>query len=385
MAVHQLTRADARRVAIRAQLLHLPRPTDLMSVVRHLAIVQYDQTAAVAPSADLVLWSRLGPSYEPEELAGLLKEQALIELGGMIRPAEDIALFRADMGDWPGRGEIKEWQAAVEDWVRANDECRRHILERLYDENPLPASAFPDLTIVPWRSSGWNNDRNVIRLLDMMAARGEVAVSGRRGREKLWDLAERVYPDDPVVPAEEARLERNRRRLHALGIARGRAAGAPGEANDVGEAGEAAVIDGVRGRWRVDPAYLDGGFEGRAALLSPLDRLVFDRKRMIEIFEFDYQLEMYKPVAQRRWGYWALPILCGDRLVGKLDATADRTEGVLRVHAVHADEPFDRAMTAAIDAEFDDLADWLGLTLERDGEPVARMRKGLSRTPGGSR
>src|SRR3954466_1177624 len=98
MAVHQLTRADARRVAMRAQLLDHPRPTDLMSVVRHLTILQYDQTAAVAPSADLVLWSRLGPSYAPEELAGPVKEQSLIQLGGMIRPAEDTALFRGGMG-----------------------------------------------------------------------------------------------------------------------------------------------------------------------------------------------------------------------------------------------------------------------------------------------
>ncbi|MEV6492180.1 crosslink repair DNA glycosylase YcaQ family protein, partial [Actinoplanes sp. NPDC051633] len=251
------------------------------------------------------------------------------------------------------------------DWVRANDECRRHILERLYDENPLTANAFPDLTIVPWRSSGWNNDRNVIRLLDMMAARGEVAVVGRRGRDRLWDLAERVYPDDPVVPAEEAALERDRRRLRALGIARSRATAIPTDANDVGAAGEQAVIEGVRGKWRVDPAYLDGGFQGRTALLSPLDRLVFDRKRMAEIFEFDYQLEMYKPVEKRRWGYWALPILHGDRLIGKVDATADRAAGVLRINAVHEDEPFGKDTAAAVDAEIEDLADWLGLDLSR--------------------
>ena len=89
------------------------------------------------------------------------------------------------------------------------------------------------------------------------------------------------------------------------------------------------AVEGLRGTWRVDPAYLEDldAFEGRTALLSPLDRLVFDRKRMEELFEFDYQLEMYKPAAKRRWGYWALPVLHGDALVGKVDATADRDAG----------------------------------------------------------
>jgi uncharacterized protein YcaQ len=138
----------------------------------------------------------------------------------------------------------------------------------------------------------------------------------------------------------------------------------------VGEAGEPATLEGVRGRWRVDPSYLDDlgrPFKGRAALLSPLDRLVFDRKRMTEIFEFDYQLEMYKPVAKRKWGYFALPILFGDRLVGKLDATADRKAGVFRVDAIHQDVPFDRKMTAAVDHEIKDLAHWLDLPLTLPG------------------
>jgi Winged helix DNA-binding domain len=79
--------------------------------------------------------------------------------------------------------------------------------------------------------------------------------------------------------------------------------------------------------------------------------------------EHDYQLEMYKPAAKRRWGYFALPILYGDRLVGKLDATADRKAGVLRVDAIHQDVPFDRTMTAAVDGEIKDLAHWLELDL----------------------
>ena len=88
---------------------------------------------------------------------------------------------------------------------------------------------------------------------------------------------------------------------------------------------------------------------------------------MVELFEFDYQLEMYKPAAKRRWGYFALPILYGDRLVGKLDATADRTAGVLRVGAIHQDVPFDRTMTAAVQDEVKDLAHWLDLDLRLPG------------------
>jgi hypothetical protein len=131
----------------------------------------------------------------------------------------------------------------------------------------------------------------------------------------------------------------------------------------VGEVGEPAVIEGVKGTWRVDPAQLGQPFDGRAALLSPFDRLIHDRKRTVELFGFDYQLEMYKPAAKRRWGYFALPVLYGDALVGKLDATADRKAGVLRVQAIHQDVPFSRAMTAAVRAEITDLARWLGLDL----------------------
>ena len=124
------------------------------------------------------------------------------------------------------------------------------------------------------------------------------------------------------------------------------------------------MVEGVRGQWRVDPAQLGQPFAGRAALLSPFDRLVADRKRMDEIFGFDYILEMYKPAGARMWGYYALPILYADRLVGKLDARAERDDGVLRVAAIHQDAPFSKAMAAAVDREIRDLARWLDLELE---------------------
>ena len=129
----------------------------------------------------------------------------------------------------------------------------------------------------------------------------------------------------------------------------------------VGEAGEPAVVEGVKGEWRVDPAQLGEDFEGRTALLSPFDRLLHDRTRAEELFGFEYTLEMYKPAAKRRWGYFALPILHGDRLVGKLDATADRKASVLRVNAIHEDVKFTRAITKGVEAELEDLAAWLDL------------------------
>ena len=364
MTVCELSRRDARRIAVRAQLLDRRRPNGLLDVVRHLTLLQVDPVAAIAPNADLVAWSRLGASYSPAELDTALADRALIELRAMIRPGEDLALYRADMARWDRaeRGELPGWRASLRDWVRANDACRRDILDRLGASGPLPSRELPDTCTVPWRSTGWTNHRNVTQLLEFMVLRGEVAMAGRRGGDRLWDLASRVYPDDPVIPADEALRIRNERRLRALGIARARGPECPVEPADVGEAGEPAVVAGVKGTWRVDPAQLGQPFSGRAALLSPFDRLIHDRKRTAELFEFDYQLEMYKPAAKRRWGYFALPILYGDRLVGKLDATADRKAGILRVDAIHQDVPFDSTMTAAVRGEIKDLARWLQVT-----------------------
>ena len=365
--VHQLSRQEARRLAIKAQLLERDRPDGLLTVARRLTLLQLDPVSAVAPSADLVAWSRLGSAYSLAGLRKAVDERQLIELMALLRPAEDLALYRARMAAWPGTGELKGWQIQFRDWVQANDRCRRDILGRLRADGPLPSRELPDTCVRPWTSTGWTNNKNITKLLDFMVARGEVAVAGRKGRERLWDLAERVYPDHPVVPAEEAERERDRRRLRALGIARATGVEFPVEPAIVGAAGEPAVVEGVRGEWRVDPSYLGQPFAGRAALLSPFDRLVHDRGRTLDLFEFDYQLEMYKHAAKRRWGYYALPVLYGDRLVGKVDALADRKAGALLVHAVHQDVPFTAAMTAEIDQEITALADWLELDLRRQG------------------
>lgn len=363
MAVHELTRAQARRIAVQAQLLGSHRPDDLLDTVRRLTVLQLDQTAAVAPSADLVAWSRLGSaSLGRDELSEALADQRLIEVRGMIRPAEDVALYRAEMAAFPATD--AGWRAANNRWVEANDAGRRDILDRLRQDGPLPAGELPDTCDVPWRSTGWNNNRNRTMMLEMLECRGEIAVVGRDGRDRLWDLASRVYPDVPAVPLADAVRIRNEKRLRALGIARVRGPACSVEPIDVGEVGEPAVVEGVRGTWRVDPQCLGQPFSGRVAVLSPLDRLVYDRKRMADLFEFDYQLEMYKPAAKRRWGYFALPILYGDRLVGKVDAASDRRAGVFHVNAIHRDVEFSKAMTAAVEREIRDLALWLRLDLD---------------------
>ena len=194
-----------------------------------------------------------------------------------------------------------------------------------------------------------------------------VAAAGGTGRDRLWDLASRIYPDDPVPPVEEAHRLRDQRRLRSLGIARAKGPKLPFEPVDVGESGEEATVEGVTGIWRVDPGLLAGlgDVEPRTALLSPFDRLVFDRGRAQELFGFEYLLEMYKPAAQRRWGYFALPILRGDALIGKLDVKADRKAGVLRVAAIHRDAGFTDEAEADVRGEIADLAGWLGLLVEK--------------------
>ena len=356
--MRRITNEEARRIAIRAQLLDARRPAALVPMVEHLTMLQLDPTAVVAPTADLVAWTRLGDAYRPEDLQRAVEvERALFEHlaqaspgepgVAMLRPTSDLRLYLADMAEWPPEG------SRSHAWLAANAAFRRHVLERLREAGPLPSREVEDTCEVPWQSTGWTNDRNVTRMLEYLSVRGEVAVSARRGRERLWDLAERVYPRGVMaVPPEEARAVRAGRWLRSLGIARPKA---------VGDAGEPVEVEGTSGVWRLDPEATAEGFEGRTALLSPFDRLVHDRRRALEVFGFEYTLEMYKPKEKRRWGYFALPVLHGDRLVGKVDAAADRTASRLVVHALHEDVAFTKRVRNAVGDELDALARWLGL------------------------
>jgi uncharacterized protein YcaQ len=356
MAVHRLSRDEARRIAVQAQLLDAPRPTDLVEVVDRLTILQIDPTAAIAPSADLVLWSRLGSAYQPADLVKAVEaDRTLVETVAYIRSPRDVPAVIAEVRD-------AEPYPSLAAWLETNEPFRRDILALLEKKGPLLSRDIPDTSVEPWPSSGWTNNRNITKMLEALALRGHVAISGRKGRQRYWDLPERVYPPDlPTLDLDAAIRHRNERRLAALGIARSSGTQIPGETPYVGDAGEEAVVDGVPGTWRVHPAYLGMPFSGRTALLSPFDRLIHDRVRAEQLFDFEYVLEMYKPRDQRRWGYFALPLLHGDRLVGKLDATADRKAGTLVVNAIHEDVRFTKGMAAAIREEIHDLAAWLGL------------------------
>lgn len=188
------------------------------------------------------------------------------------------------------------------------------------------------------------------QLLEFLAARGEVAVARRDGNERVWDLAERVLPvDAPVLDAAEAERLRAERRLRSLGIARPR----------VGGLGVPVEVEDAPGAWVADPELLERPFTGRTAVLSPFDRLVYDRQRALDLFGFEYKLEIYVPPARRRWGYYVLPVLVGDRLVARADARAEA--GVLRVPALHVEPGAGAEDVEAARAELDALARRLGL------------------------
>ncbi|MFF1573641.1 DNA glycosylase AlkZ-like family protein [Leifsonia sp. NPDC058292] len=364
MTAVTIAKEDARRIAIRAQRLDADRPTDLLDLVRELTYLQLDPTAAIAPSAELIAWSRLGSSFQPTALKTAIEvdrtlwehkaqDEQTSPAIAMVRSTADLGLHLAEMTQGVRYKDAREWLAA-------NERFRRDVLARLRDsDGPLLSREIADTAQVPWVSTGWTHDQNVTRMLEFLVAEGEVATAGRVGRQRTFDLAERVYPRGVVaLPLDEARRIRDERRLSALGIAR---------APMVGEAGERVRVEGSDREWRVAPdaiARLSAEpFVGRTALLSPFDRLIHDRVRSQEVFDFEYLLEMYKPAAKRRWGYFALPILHDDRLVGKLDALADRKAAALVLTAIHEDVPFTKTMTADVNAEIEQLAGWLDLTV----------------------
>lgn len=353
--MHRLTRDEARRIAVRAQLLDADRPADVVEVAEQLGAVKIDPTAVIAPSEHTICWSRIGWSYEPGQLTKAVEhDRLLFEYDGHFRPASLLPAL------WPLM-RSRRLRDATRDYLDANAAFRADILARLDRSGPLPAAEIPDTSVVQAKNEGgWYGSNQVPRMLELMSFVGEVAVSGRVGRQRVWDLAERVYAgvDASMEPAEAERVMASRR-LQALGIARQKSSWA-----GVATAGEQATVEGSSWTWRVDPeavAVLEDDPGGRAAILNPYDRMLFDRPRLVELFGFEYVLEQFKPKAQRVYGYFTHPILVGDRFVGLLDAALDKKKESLVVTAIHELTAFEEDEREMVVAEISDLGEWLGV------------------------
>jgi uncharacterized protein YcaQ len=345
----------ARRLAVSAQLLAGPRAPataeGILGVVRQLGRLQLDPTSIVARSHLLVLWSRLG-AYDPAELDTLLWDRRdLFEYRAFIVPTDDYPFFRARMRAFPA-GDSKR-SRDVREWMRTNAGLRRSILAQLSRRGPLRLRDFTDNSAVGWRSSGWNDERNVGQMLDFLLAQGKVLVARRESGHRLWDLAERVLPAD--VRARPAR--RRPDLAYAEQELRVRPAAAPRELpwppgdrhprtllDELERRGRAhqVSVEGLRGVRYVHADHVPlldrleaGEWEPRTTLLSPFDTLISDRDRTEAFFGFRFRLEIYVPKAKRQYGYFVLPILHGDRLVGRIDAEYDRKARRLRVNAMH--------------------------------------------------
>ena len=278
--------------------------------MRRLGFLQIDPIATVATPQRLVLWSRLGP-YDVAELDRLLwEERKLFEWGAFIRPIEDFPLILARMRR--RRTGKYSWERRGIEFLRKNGGFRRYVLRELERRGPLRSRELVDSSVRTWKSHGWHGNRNVTVMLELLEDRGEVAVTGRSGGHRLWDLAERWFPDVDPPPLDEAERMLAEKRWRSLGVRLAR-----------------------NGDWEVHPDADSAPVSARTTFLSPFDRLIHDRDRAEALWGFRYRLEMYVPKSKREYGYYVLPILRGDRLIGRIDPILDRKSGVLRVNSVH--------------------------------------------------
>jgi uncharacterized protein YcaQ len=317
----------ARRIAVRAQFLD-GSAGSVLETVRQLGFLQIDTVSTVAPPQHLVLFSRLGSRYDPGELDRLLwDERKLFEYGAYIRPIEDLPLVRARMRR---RRRKYAWERRSDDFLRENASFKRHLLRELERNGPMLSRDIAHHAKTPRESHRWWGNRQVSLMLMILEGRGVVAVTGRQNGQRLWDLAERWWPPE----TERIRLRDAERilaesRFRALGV---------------------RLTD--RG-WEAHPEAEDGPVPDRAVLLSPFDRLVYDRDRAEALWDFHYRLEMFVPKAKREYGYYVLPLLVGDSVVGRAEPRFDRKRKTLELLGAWDD-------TSRLDEALTDLAEWLG-------------------------
>ena len=353
--------AALRRLIVAAQ--GFPRkPTvgtedDVAAAVNRLGAVQIDPLAVVERSHRLVLGARVGP-YPEAAVGNLLAAGRIFEYWAHERcllPIDAYPLIRAQLLA-PGRW--RSYQQALRD----HPDVIEHVRERIYTEGPLPSRAFageraPD--------TGWKPAGGV---LEALWDAGELAIAGR-GSDKLFDLTERVIPKRWLEAPEPSEPER----LRDLALRAVRARGVLTEAAirehwrlkggrvrlqprlhhlvDEGALREVQAEDGGPPVYVEPEAELDADPGRTAVLLSPFDNLVWDRPLLQRLFGFSHLIEIYKRQPERRYGYYVLPLLVGDRLAGRADLKTDRKEHVLRVLAFHP-EPGVRS-TRALDTAFE--------------------------------
>jgi uncharacterized protein YcaQ len=393
----RIDRRTARRLCVQGQRLAAPRPASIAEAVHDLTMVQLDPTRVVARTEHLVLFSRLGRRFRIEELERMLwADRSLFEYWVHIVPTADHWIHRESMRRYPDKGPqgvLKRRQYTAQ-WLAANASFRRYVLRELRARGPLRARDLEDRVADGWHTGGWNDEgRNVTMLLDMLWNKGEVMIVGRDGQQRLWDLAERSLPvREPPRRAGAIAREVLDRQLRARGVATiaqfgtlfdGRPDGWQRALATLVREGVAVpvTIEGItKGDWYAHADLLDRPWKPRTVALSPFDDLVSDRDHTEALFDFHFRLEIYVPKAARRWGYFVLPVLRGDRLIGRVDPRFDRDAGVLRLAAVHAEPGTGASDGAAAWRAMRELAGWLGATdIEVRGQVPRAWRRAFSR------
>ena len=341
--------SDARRIALAAQILDgdgsLPRGKEgVARAIERLGYVQIDTIHVVRRAHHHALWTRC-PDYEPGMLHDLqVIDRRVFEYWAHAMsylPMSDYRYYVRRMRAG-GRKGAREWRAKHTDLIEA-------VLQRIRAEGPLSSVDFEP---PPGTKRGtWWDWKPAKRALEVLFWEGELMIAERRNFQKIYDLTERVLPAhvDAAPPSDEecARFQ-VRRALGALGIARERevlefvkAADKPlvlAALRDLTESGEVVPVEVEEAGKRTGYALadrLDGEVpDGRARILSPFDGLIIQRDRVDWLFGFAYTLECYVPKEKRTYGYFVLPILWGDRLVGRFDPKADRKAGMLIVRTL---------------------------------------------------